>query len=95
MQTIGRDPERQTARMSRRLSIAMVIAGLVLAAFTPDGLEQWLAGLPYSPATEEALIYVRDYQDFAGSAGLLRPIAAVRKWVTDLRGQRFWQQPDG
>ena len=87
-------PEDQTPRMARRFAIAMTLAGLLLAALAPDGLEQWIAGLPYSPATEEALTYVRGYQDFAGRNGLLRPGTALRQWMTDLRGQRFEPKPD-
>ena len=87
-------PEPQALPMIRRFTIAMALAGLLLAALAPDGLEQWLAGLPYSPAAEEALTYVRAYQGLATRAGLLRPSAAVRDWMTGLRAQTFAPKPD-
>ena len=80
--------------MARRFAIAMTLAGLLLAALAPDGLEQWIAGLPYSPATEEALTYVRGYQEFARHNGLLRPGAALHQWMTDLRAQHFEPKPE-
>ena len=87
-------PEDRTPRMARRFAIAMTLAGLLLAALAPDGLEQWIAGLPYSPATEEALTYVRGYQEFARHNGLLRPGAALHQWMTDLRAQHFEPKPE-
>ena len=87
-------PEDQTTQMARRFTIAMALAGLLLSTLAPDGLEQWIAGLPYSPATEEALTYVRGYQDFAARNGLLRPGADLHQWMTELRAQHFEPKPE-
>lgn len=82
-------PPADTPRNARRAMLAFTIAGAILWLSAPEGLEQWVADLPYSQASEEALARVRNLGSLLRSLGAMAPAETVREALKRARDLRF------
>ena len=84
--------QRETRRNVKLLTVAMLAALAILAAFNSAALERYIGNFNGSVVAEEALLIAEQWNAAMDEAQLSAPRTALRQAIRDFRNLRFTEE---